>query len=144
MEGRLSSRALVGEAERLATTTASSLKPPFDVESLFEAARRGDALGRAVVAFAARATAVCVAGLTTVVDLELVLLGGGIGDNGGDLLLPEVRVATAQLVPVPPEIRCAALGDRAVDVGAVGVGVELAREAVVRRLVGGETVAAKR
>jgi predicted NBD/HSP70 family sugar kinase len=144
MEGRLSSRALVGEAVRLATTTASSPKAPFDVESLFEAARRGDAVGRAVVAFAARATAVCVAGLTSVVDLELVLLGGGIGDNGGDLLLPEVRAATAELVPVPPEIKCATLGDRAVDVGAVGVGVELARETVVRRLVNGQTVAAER
>ena len=143
MEARLSDRALVEHAARLAATTSSSLAAPYDVESLFEAAREGDPLGRAVVAYAARATAVCVAGLTSVVDLELVLLGGGIGIHGGELLLPEVRAATAELVPAPPEIRCAELGDRAVDVGAVAVGLEIARETVVRRVVQGEATAAE-
>jgi predicted NBD/HSP70 family sugar kinase len=144
MEARLSNRALVEHAERLAATTCSSLAAPFDVASLFEAARAGDPLGRAVVSYAARATAVCIAGLTSVVDLELVLLGGGIGIHGGELLLPEVRAATAELVPAPPEIACAELGDRAVDVGAVAVGLEIARESVVRRLVRGEAAAAER
>ncbi len=142
MEAQLSNHALVELAERLAPATASSLSAPFEVEALFEAARGGDALGRAVVAHAARATAVCVAGLTSVVDLELVLLGGGIGIHGGELLLPEVRAATAELVPAPPEIRCATLGDRAVDVGAIAVGLEIARETVVRRVVQGEATAA--
>lgn len=136
MEARLSSRALVELAEQVAATTTSSLTAPFDVESLFEAARTGDAVGRAVVAYTARATAVCVAGLTSVVDLELVLLGGGIGVNG-ELLLPEVRAATAELVPAPPLIKCATLGERAVRVGAIAVGLDIARQTVVRRLVQG-------
>ena len=134
MEARLSSRALVEHAARLAATTASSLTPPFGVESLFEAARAGDALGRAVVSYAARETAVCVAALTSVVDLELVLLGGGIGING-DLLIPDVRAATAELVPAPPQIRCATLGDAAVRVGAIAVGLDIVRQTTVRRLV---------
>ena len=140
MEARLSDRALVQQAERLSTTAASTLHPPFDVETLFEAARAGDALGRAVVAYAARATAVCIAGLTSVVDLELVLLGGGIGINGGDLLLPEVRAALAELVPAPPEIHRSELGERAVDVGAVAVGLEIARATIVNRVVRGQDI----
>jgi predicted NBD/HSP70 family sugar kinase len=135
MEARLSERALVETAERLSATTPSTLRPPFGVESLFEAARIGDALSRAVVAHAARATAVCIAGITSVVDLELVLLGGGIGIHGGDLLLPEIRDATAELVPAPPAIEQATLGDRAVEVGAVSVALEVARPTIVRRLL---------
>ncbi len=134
MEARLSSRGLAQVAERLAATTTTSLSRPFDVEALFEAARVGDALGRAVVAYTARATAVCIAGLTSVMDVELVLLGGGIGSNE-DLLLPEVRAATAELVPAPPRIECATLGERAVRVGATAVALDIARRTVVSRLV---------
>jgi predicted NBD/HSP70 family sugar kinase len=141
MEARLSSHALVELAERLtATTTASTLSAPFDVQSLFDAARTGDPLGRAVVAHAAREIAVCVAGLTSVVDLELVLLGGGIGING-ELLLPDVRTATAKLVPAPPQIECAALHERAVRTGAIAVGLEVTRRNVVHRLVRSEATA---
>jgi len=136
MEARLSTGGLLAVAERLAGTTTTELAAPFEVADLFAAARAGDALGRAVVAHTARETAVCIAGLTSVVDLELVLLGGGIGTNG-ELLLPDVRAATAALVPAPPRIECAALADRAVTVGAVAVGLERARRAVVGRLVDG-------
>jgi predicted NBD/HSP70 family sugar kinase len=140
MEARLSSHALVELAERLAATTTSSLSAPFDVQSLFGAARTGDPLGRAIVAHAAREIAVCVAGLTSVVDLELVLLGGGIGING-ELLLPDVRAATARLVPAPPRIECATLHERAVRIGAIAVGLEVARRNVVHRFVRSETTA---
>jgi predicted NBD/HSP70 family sugar kinase len=137
MEERLSSRALVELGERLADITATSLTPPFDAESLLEAARTGDPLGRAVVSYTARETAICVAGLTAVADLELVLLGGGIGMNA-ELWLSDVRTATAALVPAPPQIRCATLGDRAVRVGAIAIALDIARDAVVRRLVRGD------
>lgn len=140
MEARLSSHALVELAERLAPAADSALEAPFDVQSLFAAARTGDPLGRIVVEHAAREIAVCVAGLTSVVDLELVLLGGGIGING-DLLLPDVRAATAKLVPAPPRIACATLHARAVRVGAIAVGLEVARTNVVHRLVRSEAAA---
>jgi len=140
MEARLSSHALIELAERLAASTGSSLSAPFDVQSLFDAARTGDPLGRAVVAHAAREIAVCVAGLTSVVDLQLVLLGGGIGVNGR-LLLPDVRTATAKLVPAPPQIECATLHERAVRIGAIAVGLEVTRRNVVHRLVRSEATA---
>jgi predicted NBD/HSP70 family sugar kinase len=134
MEGRLSAQGLVETAERLAATTASSVEPPFDVQALFDAARTGDPLGRAVVAQAAREVAVCVAGITSVVDLDLVLLGGGIGASH-ELLLPDVRKAVAELVPSPPRIERATLGERAVRTGAVAVALETARQTMIRRLV---------
>jgi predicted NBD/HSP70 family sugar kinase len=134
MEARLSSRGLVETAERLAATTPTAVERPFDVRALFDAARTGDALGRAVVAQAAREVAVCVAGLTSVVDLELVLLGGGIGASE-ELLLPDVRTAVAGLVPSPPRIERATLGERAVRTGAVAVALEAARQTMIRRLV---------
>ncbi|HEY8584993.1 MAG TPA: ROK family transcriptional regulator, partial [Capillimicrobium sp.] len=134
MERQLSSAGLVATAERLAEGTATRLARPFEVDELFAAARDGDALGRAVVAETAREIALCVAGLSAVVDLDLVLLGGGIGDNA-DLLLPDVRAAAARLLPQPPRVERAALGARAVTTGAVAVALGAAREAVVRRVV---------
>jgi predicted NBD/HSP70 family sugar kinase len=134
MEARLSSQGLVETAERLAETTPTSVTRPFDVRALFDAARTGDALGRAVVGQAARELAICVAGVTSVVDLELVLLGGGIGASD-ELLLPDVRSAVAELIPTPPQIERASLGERAVLTGAVAVAVGAARQTLIGRLV---------
>jgi predicted NBD/HSP70 family sugar kinase len=136
METRLSSQGLVEAAERLAARFDTAVPRPFDPQGLFEAARTGDPLGRAVVAQTARQMAVCIAGLTAVVDLELVLLGGGIGASG-ELLLPDIREAVARLVPAPPGIERAGLGELAVRTGAVAVGLTLARQAVLRRLLDG-------
>jgi predicted NBD/HSP70 family sugar kinase len=138
MEARLSRRGLIASAERLATTTETTLTPPFEVDGLFDAARSGDPLGRAVVNRAAQEIAVCVAALTAIVDHELVLLGGGIGASD-DLLLPDVRAAVARLVPTAPRIERASLGERAVAAGAVAVALEAARQSVVRRLVAAES-----
>ncbi len=87
---------------------------------LFEAARHGDPLGRKVVDAEARAIAIHLATLSAVVDLELVVLAGGIGRNG-DLLLTPVREQVARLVPYPPRIDVSSLGDDAVLAGALAV-----------------------
>lgn len=137
MEAQLSRHALVELAERLSGGIQTSLTRPFEVQALFDAARIGDALGRAVVAHTAQQIAVCVAGLTSVVDLDLVLIGGGVGVNG-DLLLADVRTATAELVPAPPHVECAVLGEHAVRTGAVAVALEAARQRLVSRLVRAE------
>ncbi len=133
METRLSSQGLAETAFRLAAESNLAVPQPFDVQALFDAARRGNALGRAVVTEAARGIAVCIAGLTAVLDLDLVLLGGGIGASD-DLLLPDIRSALVQLVPVPPRIERASLGDRAVRAGALSVALNSAVGATVRRL----------
>jgi hypothetical protein len=52
-----------------------------------------------------------------------------------DLLLPDVRAAAAELLPLPPRVERAALGARAVSTGAVAVAVDAARQTLLRRLV---------
>lgn len=142
MEDRLSSRALLRLAADLAPSTETTLTPPFELPAVFEAARAGDPLGRAVVTAAAHRLAVCVAGIAAIVDVELVLIGGGIGSNQ-DLLLPEARPAVARLLPVAPRLAPAALGDRAVRRGAVAVAAHAAQARVVRRLVQREAAAVR-
>jgi len=105
---------------------------PDDPRELFAMARRGEQLGQTVIAETVGALASCIASITAVVDLELVLLGGGIGAQA-DLLLEPVRAATAAMVPYAPEIECGALGDHATLAGAVAVGTELALAAVIGR-----------
>jgi predicted NBD/HSP70 family sugar kinase len=126
MEQLLSHKAVV----RAARTVNEDA--PADPRELFEMARRGDPIGQSVVAETVSALAACIASITAVVDLELVLLGGGIGAQG-DLLLEPVRAAIATRVPYVPDIECGALGDRAALIGAIALGAEFARAAVLRR-----------
>lgn len=126
MEKRLSHDALVNFAR--------SLDPdaPRDPRELFARARRGDRLGRAVVAEATEGLSVCIASINAVVDLDLVLIGGGIGLQT-DLLIEPLRASTAALVPYPPEILPGALGDQATLSGAAAIGAQLARRLLVSR-----------
>jgi predicted NBD/HSP70 family sugar kinase len=126
MERRLSHEALV--------SFARSLDPgaPRDPRELFARARRGDRLGRAVVAEATEALSVCIASINAVVDLDLVLVGGGIGLQS-DVLIEPLRASTAALVPYPPEILPGALGDQATLSGAAAIGAQLARRQLVNR-----------
>src|SRR5205823_1813896 len=68
----------------------TSLRPPFDARSVFAAARGDDPVAREAVAEEARRIALHIAPIAAVADVELVVLGGGIGVNG-DLLLAPVR-----------------------------------------------------
>jgi predicted NBD/HSP70 family sugar kinase len=104
---------------------STKLQPPFAVPAIFGAARAGDPLGRAVVAEAARRIAVHIAPLAAVADLELVVLGGGIGANG-DLLLAPIRDQLATQLPFPPRVEISSLGDAAVLTGALAIGLRSA------------------
>jgi predicted NBD/HSP70 family sugar kinase len=66
-------------------------------------------------------------GRTSVVDVELVVLGGGIGANG-DLLLAPVRERLAEQLPFPPRVEVSTLGDAAVLTGALAIGLTSALE----------------
>ena len=81
---------------RLATTLA----PPYDARAIFGAARAGDELALAVVDEEARRIARHVVPIAAVADVELVVLGGGIGANG-DLLLAPIRDAARAALPLP-------------------------------------------
>jgi predicted NBD/HSP70 family sugar kinase len=113
---------------RLATTLA----PPYDARAIFGAARAGDELALAVVAEEAGRIARHVVPIAAVADVELVVLGGGIGANG-DLLLAPIRALLAERCPYPPRVEVSSLGDAAVLAGALAFGLRSALDNVFAR-----------
>jgi predicted NBD/HSP70 family sugar kinase len=120
--------ALAGVAERLAQDATTTLAPPFDARSVFAAARSGDAVAREVVREEARRIALHIAPIAAVTDVGLVALGGGIGANAQ--LLDDVRPLLAKWLPYPPRVEISSLGDGAVLMGALTVGLESALDRV--------------
>jgi predicted NBD/HSP70 family sugar kinase len=100
-----------------------------DARAVFGAARNGDERARAVVAEIARRIALHLAPIAAVADVELVVLGGGIGANG-DLLLDPVSRLLAEWLPFPPRVEVSTLGEAAVLTGALAVGLQAALENV--------------
>jgi predicted NBD/HSP70 family sugar kinase len=89
-----------------------------------QAAKAGDERAAAVVADEAELIARAVCAIVTVIDPELVVLGGGIGQAPG--FAEEVAVQLNRLSPVQPEVRVSALGTEAVVDGCLASGAGLA------------------
>ena len=102
---------------------------PTDARAVFGAARNGDERARTVVEEIARRIALHLAPIAAVADVELVVLGGGIGANG-DLLLDPVSRLLADWLPFPPRVEVSTLGEAAVLTGALAVGLQAALENV--------------
>ena len=107
----------------------TAISPPYDARDVFAAARSGDRLARDVVNQAARRIAAHIAPIAAVADPALVVLGGGLGTNG-DLLLEPVRSLLAEWVPYPPRVEISSLGEAAVLMGALAVGLQSALDNV--------------
>jgi len=105
---------------------------PLSTEQVFALAREGHPGANAVLDEEARRIVGYLAPVAAVVDVELVVLGGGIGLNG-DLLLDRVRERLATRVPYPPRVEVSALGDAAVLTGAVSVATRAALEQILTR-----------
>jgi predicted NBD/HSP70 family sugar kinase len=91
---------------------------------VFEAAAGGDERAIAVVAEEARLVAKTICVVITVVDPELIVLGGGIGRAPG--FAEAVSEELERIAPVMPAIRVSALGTDAVVDGCLAAGTELA------------------
>ena len=107
----------------------TSVTPPYEARAIFAAARRGDPFARDVVDEVARRIAAHIAAISSVADVALVVLGGGLGTNG-DLLLQPVRSLLRDWVPYPPRVEISTLGDSAVLMGALAVGLRSALDNV--------------
>lgn len=107
----------------------SRLKAPFTPVEIFEATRHQDPLALAVVDEVARRIALYIAAITAVLDLELVVLSGGIGRQA-DVLLAAIRAVVAKLVPFAPRVEVSALGEQAVLLGGVALGTSIAQDIV--------------
>jgi predicted NBD/HSP70 family sugar kinase len=120
--------ALTEVTRRLAADARTVLIPPYDARSVFAAARNGDTVARAVVAEEARRIALHIVPIAAVTDVGLVVLGGGIGANAG--LLDTVRTLLSDWLAYPPQVQISSLGDGAVLMGGLSVGVRAAVENV--------------
>lgn len=134
LERRLSGDAIVAHARSLSSTTPTELQKPYSTADLFAAARRGDPLGRAATDYVAREIALVVASLGVVLDVGVVMLGGGIGSRS-EFLLSAVRENVSKLVPWPPSVIIASLGDRSTQLGALARGLEAAIPSTIRELL---------
>jgi predicted NBD/HSP70 family sugar kinase len=112
------------------------LEQPYDTRIVFAAARAGDPVAVDVVREEARRIALHIAPIASVADVGLVVLGGGIGANAD--LLTDVRPLLGKWLPYAPRLEISSLGDGAVLMGAVSVGLEsaLGRVFVSRRSPG--------
>jgi predicted NBD/HSP70 family sugar kinase len=98
------------------------MRGPVTARHVFAAATAGDARAVAVVAETALLVAQSICAIVAIVDPQLIVLGGGIGQAPGfrDAVDFEVR----RLAPVLPEIKVSALGADAVVDGCIAAGTE--------------------
>jgi predicted NBD/HSP70 family sugar kinase len=113
--------AVVELAQAAASGNGTAMRPPFDARDVFAAARAGDAAAASVVTEVARRIALHAVPFAVAVDVDLVVLGGGIGANG-DLILEPVRGHLGEWLPYAPRVEVSALGEAAVLTGALAVG----------------------
>jgi predicted NBD/HSP70 family sugar kinase len=124
----VSAEALSALAAARAGAGDTALAPPYDPRAVFAAARSGDSVARAVVDEEARRIARHIAPVAAVADVDLVVLGGGIGANPE--LLDGVRRRLADWLPYPPRVELSSLADGAVLMGALAVGLRSALDNV--------------
>ena len=118
LEAAGSASAVVRAARR------AGMRGPVSARRVFAAAAAGDVRAAAVVAGEARLVAKAICAVVTVVDPELVVLGGGIGQAPG--FAAAVTAELRSLAPVMPEVRVSALGTDAVVDGCLASGADLA------------------
>lgn len=109
---------------------------PITAKRVFDEARAGDPLAAEAVAHEAGHVARALASVVALLDPDLIVLGGGIGGHGADVLLGAVRDRLEAMTPLgAPRVEVSALGDDAVVLGALATGLETARDLVFTRAV---------
>jgi predicted NBD/HSP70 family sugar kinase/predicted transcriptional regulator len=118
LESAASAAGIVRAARR------GGMRGPVSARRVFEAAAAGDGRAQAVVAEESRLVAKTICAVITVVDPDLIVLGGGIGRAPG--FAESVTTELDRIAPVMPAIRVSALGTDAVTDGCLAAGTELA------------------
>ncbi|GAA1645967.1 ROK family protein [Kribbella alba] len=126
-----SAAAVVRAARRAGVRGASS------AEKVFAAAARGDSVAAGIVTEEALLVAKAVCTVITVVDPELIVLGGGIGQAPGflDAVVDQLR----RLAPVLPEVKASVLGIDTVVAGCIAAGLDQAWQYLVGQISPGVT-----
>ena len=116
----------------VATARRLGMRPPLTAKKVFAEARKGDARAKRVVRTEAARIALAIAAISSVLDPELVILGGGIGGNG-DLLLEPVEQELRDLSPFRPRIEVSTLGEEATLHGSVSMALQAAHDHLFER-----------
>jgi predicted NBD/HSP70 family sugar kinase len=103
---------------------AAGMRGPLSARRVFTAAARGDERATAVVKAEAKLVAEAICCVIAVVDPELVVLGGGIGQAPG--FAPLVAEELRTMAPVQPLVKVSALGVDVVVDGCLAEGASLA------------------
>ena len=129
-EGRARTRGLLEDAAAADSVVAIArelgMADVGSAKDVFLAARAGSTTALEVVRREAERLAHAVASIAAVIDPELVVLGGGIGDSA-DLLLEPLRETLGKMTPLVPELAASVLGANAVLEGALASGVRTVR-----------------
>ncbi len=114
LEAAASAAGIVRSAKR------AGIQGAVTARKVFAAADRGESWATSIVAEEALLVAQAICAVITVVDPELVVLGGGVGQAAG--FLDAVATQLRPLAPVLPELRVSALGADAVVDGCLAAG----------------------
>jgi predicted NBD/HSP70 family sugar kinase len=127
-EEATSAEGIVRQAQKLGLP--ASLSP----RQIFDAAQQGDSKALALVEQEGYRLAQAIAVITAVLDPELIVLGGGIGQRG-ELLLPPLERRLQQLTPMRPRIVASKLGEDSVLLGSIATALEVAHNLVFQDYV---------
>jgi predicted NBD/HSP70 family sugar kinase len=118
LEAAASAPAVVRAARR------AGMRGQVSARRVFTAAARGDERAAVVVAEEATLVARVLCAVVTIVDPQLIVLGGGVGQAPG--FAEAVTAELRPIAPVMPAVRVSALGTDAVVDGCLASGAELA------------------
>ncbi|HKV57578.1 MAG TPA: ROK family transcriptional regulator [Ktedonobacteraceae bacterium] len=127
-EEATAAEAIVLRAQKL------GLPASLSARQIFDAAQQGDEKALVVVEQEGYRLAQAVAVITAVLDPELIVLGGGIGQRG-ELLIPPLERRLQQLTPLRPRIVASRLGDDSVLLGSIATALEVAHNLVFQYYV---------
>jgi len=107
----------------------SVLSEPYSTIDILQAAKEGDALGKAVIEQEAQRIALYIAAVSAITDVELIVLSGGIGRQA-DFFLAPIKKLVSEIIPFPPRIEVSKLGDNGILIGTLQIATADARELV--------------
>lgn len=111
LESTCSATAIAGRGSEL-------LGRPATAKDVFDAARQGNSAAQELVREIGRQLGMVASNLTSLLDMDMIILGGGVMLSG-DLLLPIVREVVERHAIRAPEITTSGLADEAGVLGAV-------------------------
>jgi predicted NBD/HSP70 family sugar kinase len=114
---------------------AMGMQPPLSAKRIFADARAGDSLALAVIERETQLLAQAIAAVAAVLDPEMVVIGGGIGQNF-DLLGQRLERHLHEITLIRPRIVPSTLGQDVVLLGAIATGLEIANDLVFQQRAG--------